>query len=389
MCPSATSLLSDLDLHCNNADIIICLFKLQQGLSPLPSNVTTHTNPYCNRPENLSDKKWFLIDSEGSKIIEGGVWKSKGDPCPVFIDNAINGWRTTFEFFEEKTPRYWQKTGWMMQEFKITPCELGQSIHDINVHGSVLCRVFQSGGNLTDQDVGLKYSDDDSAVEKSFHPIPLALLNTDSPFEKGSTSNHQENYQCEQGILECPPTAPVPTDPAAKELWKNDFISRGDYLELGDLETPGSPSSISENSSCMTISSDECFDRLHELEPREGRDSRCINVPPHNSSGALIVNGPRSLFPQGTRRTDLPSTSSADKSKEKKGECSHQNPSPNHPEACPSSPDSEGDKKGHRRVKRRRNKYWCFSFSSYCDKACRYTRPSRGGVLGAAGHLDR
>ncbi|KAK4771025.1 hypothetical protein SAY87_031557 [Trapa incisa] len=326
MCPSATSLLSDLDLHCNNADIIICLFKLQQGLSPLPSNVTTHTNPYCNRPENLS---------EGSKIIEGGVWKSKGDPCPVFIDNAINGWRTTFEFFEEKTPRYWQKTGWMMQEFKITPCELGQSIHDINVHGSVLCRVFQSGGNLTDQD---------------------------------------ENYQCEQGILECPPTAPVPTDPAAKELWKNDFISRGDYLEVGDLETPGSPSSISENSSCMTISSDECFDRLHELEPREG---------------ALIVNGPRSLFPQGTRRTDLPSTSSADKSKEKKGECSHQNPSPNHPEACPSSPDSEGDKKGHRRVKRRRNKYWCFSFSSYCDKACRYTRPSRGGVLGAAGHLDR
>ncbi|KAK4745702.1 hypothetical protein SAY87_012014 [Trapa incisa] len=383
MYPLAVAPLSGPDLHCTYAELISSLFKLQQGLSDLPPNVITCVNPYCSRPENISDKCWFFIGSErGSKAIEGGVWKPKGDPFPVFSDTVINGWKTILEFFEEKTPHSWQKTGWVMHEFKITPYELGQSIHDVNAHEtSVLCRVFLSGDNLTHQDIVLKYSDDDSAVGKRPHPMPLVLLNTGGRFEKGSTSNHQENDQCEQGTPEGPQTGSPLTDPAPENLRENDIISNGDYLELCDLGAPGSPSSSSDNSSCVTMSSDECFDTLdllQDLEPREdpSHDSRGINVPLNNfisdrhissmtrtiASGALIKNDPRSLPLQGTRRTNIISTNSANKGKEKKGECSRQNPSPNHREASPSSSDSEGGKKGDRRVKRHRKKYLCFLF---------------------------
>lgn len=45
-----------------------------------------------------------------------------------------------------------------------------------------------------------------------------------------------------------------------------DYISRGDFLELLDLDNPASPSSSSDDSSCLTSSSDECFDSLALLQ---------------------------------------------------------------------------------------------------------------------------
>lgn len=53
-----------------------------------------------------------------------------------------------------------------------------------------------------------------------------------------------------------------------------DYASRGDYLELLDLEIPVSPSSSSD-SSCLTMSSDECFDALallQDLEPENNNE---------------------------------------------------------------------------------------------------------------------
>lgn len=54
-----------------------------------------------------------------------------------------------------------------------------------------------------------------------------------------------------------------------------------DFLELRDLDIPQSPSSSSDNSSCMTMSSDACFDTLallqdidaEQLQEAEQKDS--------------------------------------------------------------------------------------------------------------------
>ena len=54
-----------------------------------------------------------------------------------------------------------------------------------------------------------------------------------------------------------------------------DYLSGGDFLELRDLQNPASPSSSSD-SSCLTMSSDECFDALElsqDLKSERGLDS--------------------------------------------------------------------------------------------------------------------
>lgn len=60
-------------------------------------------------------------------------------------------------------------------------------------------------------------------------------------------------------------------------------------MELRDLGTPGSPSSSSDNSSCLTMSSDECFDSLDLLQDSEPRkdcnpESRGINFSPNTTA---------------------------------------------------------------------------------------------------------
>lgn len=63
----------------------------------------------------------------------------------------------------------------------------------------------------------------------------------------------------------------------------DDFFE-GDYLELLDLDIPTSPSSSSENSSCLTMSSDDDFDTMDVLcdaerdinQDRAQRDAACI-----------------------------------------------------------------------------------------------------------------
>lgn len=59
-----------------------------------------------------------------------------------------------------------------------------------------------------------------------------------------------------------------------------DFPFGDDYIELLDLDRPASFSSSS-NSSCLTMSSDECFDSLallEELEPKASQDQANKNA---------------------------------------------------------------------------------------------------------------
>lgn len=63
-----------------------------------------------------------------------------------------------------------------------------------------------------------------------------------------------------------------------------DYISRGDFLEIQDLDTPASSSSSSENSSRVSFTSDEYFDPMALLRDIDRdnnfdtvqRDAACI-----------------------------------------------------------------------------------------------------------------
>lgn len=55
-------------------------------------------------------------------------------------------------------------------------------------------------------------------------------------------------------------------EPWQENLPEVGYLSEGDYMELLDLDNPASPSSSSENSSCVTMSSGECFDSLALLQ---------------------------------------------------------------------------------------------------------------------------
>ncbi|KAJ0785902.1 hypothetical protein HanOQP8_Chr02g0048691 [Helianthus annuus] len=58
-------------------------------------------------------------------------------------------------------------------------------------------------------------------------------------------------------------------DSVLKQSSEMDSILMGDYIELNDLIDPGSRSSSSANSSCLTMTSDEYFDSMALLQEIE------------------------------------------------------------------------------------------------------------------------
>ncbi|KAI3513194.1 hypothetical protein L1887_20521 [Cichorium endivia] len=164
---------------------------------PLPSNVEFEVNPYQYLPQNLPGNLWYLC-SVVKKESEFGFWVETGNPCEIFSNSAIHGFRNTLNFYEGRAPQG-RKTDWVMQEYRITEkCKT-----DVKDHRA-LCRVFMADGS-----------------RPSFVKI--------SP------------------EMEC--------------------ILTGDYFELNDLvDDPGSRSSSSANSSCLTITSDEYFDSIALLQ---------------------------------------------------------------------------------------------------------------------------
>ncbi|ONI32747.1 hypothetical protein PRUPE_1G383200 [Prunus persica] len=178
--------------------------------SPLPGNVIEDANPYQLVPSNLPDGFWYFIHSNENKPTNFGYWRTKGEACRIFSNSSITGWRATLEFYQGQAPNE-SKTDWVMQEYWLTQKKL---------------------------------SEDSKA--------------------KVSKDN-------ERGTLIV--TERVP-DHDVQIMPEIDYVSRGDYLELLDLDTPAS-FSFSSDSSCLTMSSDECFDSLallEELEPKNSQD---------------------------------------------------------------------------------------------------------------------
>ncbi|WCJ35290.1 hypothetical protein M5689_016554 [Euphorbia peplus] len=250
---SAVSL-PDISFDCSNEEIFKFLEKISHG-NPLPSNVIADVNPYNYAPSNLPDGIWFLIRSKKNEDIEHGFWKVEGEACKLFSNSMVTGWRTTLEFYEGKVPNE-RKTDWVMQDYWVTHGE-NSKVKEIKS----LCRVFLGGEQGMDHEKQQKMPSIHISSETVTHSAESAFLKAPSA---SSSSKIKSTVEKDDETRDLAVTGEP--DLVEMPLPDNDYFSRGDYLELLDLDNPASPSSSSDNSSCVSMSSDECFDSLALLQ---------------------------------------------------------------------------------------------------------------------------
>lgn len=258
----------DISTYWTDEELCLSLERMIRGF-PLPGNVIADINPYQLIPSNLPDGIWYFIRSEEKKDAEAGFWKAKGASCRIFTNSVITGWRTTFEFFEGQAPHD-HKTDWVMQEYRITQTGMHENTKlklDYMQDLSVLCRVFHSHRQSPNNEMQHKLAPADAGGNYTPSAIHTDKNNNAS---KGSTSKPQVEGSGDE-------TRPLPMmerflNRPVENLPEVDCVSNGDFLELLDLVNHGSPSSSSDNSSRVSMSSDECFDSLALLQDLEAED---------------------------------------------------------------------------------------------------------------------
>ncbi|GKV29862.1 hypothetical protein SLEP1_g38746 [Rubroshorea leprosula] len=257
MIPPDSSCHADIGFDCTNEELFKALEKMMTG-SQRPCNVID-LNPYKYRPNNLPEGIWYLINSKENTDTECGFWKTEEEACEVFSDSAIIGRRTTLQYYDGQVSQEC-KTDWLMQVFSITQKTLCEN--SMAKEATMLCRVFLAGEKITDQNLRQKMSLTDTITTKQNNLTEQLLQKGGSNTNVGSTSESKVNKDDEiraLAVMERLTNHPMENPPEADILME-------DYLELRDLDIPASPSSSSENSSCLTRSSGASFDS-QDLEP--------------------------------------------------------------------------------------------------------------------------
>ncbi|MBA0775224.1 hypothetical protein Gotri_010384 [Gossypium trilobum] len=234
----------DISFKCTNMDeLFTCFVKITSG-SPLPNNVIDHVNPYGIDPKNLPGGVWFLINSKEEVDTEGGEWKTKEEGREVFSDSEMIGWRTSLEYYEGREPRQ-RKTEWVMEMFNVTVKRMCDEKEKQET--SSLCRVsLVPSHEMVENGTGN-------------HLIPHLDLDAHS-----SSRNPQHEETEALAVAERNEGENLfGTDSGGYDIV---FFAGGNFLELKDLDNPASPSSSSDNSSAISISSGECFDSLAILQ---------------------------------------------------------------------------------------------------------------------------
>ncbi|KAL6207401.1 hypothetical protein ACLB2K_018359 [Fragaria x ananassa] len=253
---------ANIGVHYTDKELCMFLQKLLSG-SPLPKNVINDVNPYQYMPSYLPPGSfWYLIRSNESKDTNLGYWRPIEEACKIFTDSVITGWRNTLEFYEGRAPHE-HKTNWRMQEYRITYHKVSENSK--TKEANLLCRV---------QSVSAECK---NPIANRFSQPVVSLAETLTGH--ASTSKPQVIKDTETGTLTVTERLPDHQVAIMPEI-EIDFPFGDDYIELLDLDRPASFSSSS-NSSCLTMSSDECFDSLallEELEPKASQDQANKNA---------------------------------------------------------------------------------------------------------------
>ncbi|XP_073021629.1 uncharacterized protein [Primulina eburnea] len=247
MCPPAqpSSSPAEIGLYWSDEQIFSFLDEYTHG-ARLPENVLAGSSPYLYRPSNLPEGIWYLVHSNEKKESVFGFWMPKGQACKIYSNSVINGWRSTLEYYEGKAHDAAQTTDWVMQEYSITQKELSGEKNNPKELTS-LCRVFLCNGSSHINGAHTKGGSEDISLRASVIPKTNNTSDQDSKSESKKNSSPREiaDFKC--------------------------FMT-GDYLEVDDLEDPESHSSSSQNSSCPSKLSDECFDWMALLDELEEGD---------------------------------------------------------------------------------------------------------------------
>ncbi|GMY28472.1 nac domain-containing protein 72 [Fagus crenata] len=313
MSPPTASPPDNIKPNCSAVEVIWYLYKFIHG-SPLPGNVLDEYNPHHLKPENLPGGVWFFIYSVVDRDNKDGFWKTKGEPCKIDSDSMTIGWITTLEFYEGQAPHE-RKTKWVMQEYRISQggwCE-GSNVKET---GS-LCKVFLDGEQSQNHGNQLNLGSTVTASVNHIDPTRSIVPNADNSIGQSSRSQPQGIEDEDDDILMWALTESS-RDYQHQNLPGVDHPPQDDFMELLDLENQVSSPSSSE-SSCVTISSDECFDSLallQDLEPENNqKDADCkfsVSAPvkPNEvvvlpvTSGPLISDKEKMLTPSDILKTD-------------------------------------------------------------------------------------
>ncbi|KAG8389972.1 hypothetical protein BUALT_Bualt01G0035000 [Buddleja alternifolia] len=268
MCPPVRpSSPAEIGMYWSDEQIVALLDEYTPG-SDLPSNVLTDLSPYQYPPSNLPEGIWYLLNLNEKKESKNGFWKAKGEACKIYSNSMISGWRTTLEYFEGEAP-HGQRTNWHMQEYMITQTEL-LGDKDKPKESRLLCRVFLCSGCTSKSEMQPEKCKTTVIESKKIDSVVSLVPNTNIISDQDHRSKSKEDYDVERLMVE----ADKMPNSSLEVFSELECLSRGDYLELNDLEDdPESHSSSSQNSSCPSKLSDECFDSLALLRDLEDEDN--------------------------------------------------------------------------------------------------------------------
>ncbi|KAG6585620.1 NAC domain-containing protein 17, partial [Cucurbita argyrosperma subsp. sororia] len=257
MTPSTGTSPATLDLFVTEKEVCRVLRRISNG-DPLPENVLVGIDPYQCKPENLPDGVWFYGKCDGNS---NSSWRRKGGDIKLYSDSFFTGWRATYEYYEGQAPHE-HKTAWVLHEYWTT--DSGTSGNSKQRETSSLYKLF----------VGDEQFQSPEKIQK----IELSTV----PNSESINQNHQLVVPDGSNNMADGST----NQPEMREVIRSDmdYISRGDFLEIQDLDTPASSSSSSENSSRVSFTSDEYFDPMALLRDIDRdnnfdtvrRDAACI-----------------------------------------------------------------------------------------------------------------
>ncbi|XP_022144281.1 NAC domain-containing protein 26-like isoform X2 [Momordica charantia] len=274
MTPSTVASPAILDLFCADEEVFLAIRKISSGC-PLPQNVYGgDIDPYRIKPSNLPGDIWYYVKCNGSTI---GHWKRKGEDRKVYLNSPFTGWVTTYEFSEDQAAHE-HKMVWVMEKYWMSGTDLCENSKQKET--SSLCKVFLVYEQVQNHEK-IQISDSDiTSKSEAINPNHQLVVPDASNNMTNNGSTSKSKISGDDKMVELP-VAGKPLDYHSEEM---DYLSRGDFLELIDLDDPASPSSSSDSSSCLTMSSDEMFDAMALLQDLEcdinpetiQRDAACI-----------------------------------------------------------------------------------------------------------------
>ncbi|CAL9151955.1 unnamed protein product [Musa hybrid cultivar] len=344
----------DININSTDDEVVLYLEGRKVG-DPTPNNVITEVNPFGVEPwdspggkldmkskemlshglsgtGNGSKKKiWYLYHSEGPRSPEGGCeikvtrsgyWRPTDD-VKIYTGTSTIGRKTTLEFCKGKVP-FGDRTGWMMHEYQAEQHKLNGYIYSKD--SSSLFRIFLQTDRSRSQGE-LNYSASAGASGGEYvEQLLLSLLEQEEinlclTVSANSSQTVAEMDQAQSALSSRRPDEPVPEN-FCENMYRNCDFSKGEYLELNDFNSPETSSASSDNSSRMSVNSDENFDPdalLRDIENDHGlgveeeytecrfsisapvKSSQVVIRPP--PSGSIKRNGNLAIYENNNCRT--------------------------------------------------------------------------------------